>query len=186
MNRYIIGFLVAVGLIVLVIVLIVRALISSPTAPKGVSDLPSMVATGNSVQLKIDSPVSAVDKHYDTIINISNYQSTITVTQGYDGQVIRSQSYPMNTAGYAVFLRALNYNGFTEGNNDPKASDERGQCALGTRYIYQVLDSTNSELQHYWSSTCGDGTFQGKSATIRRLFVGQIPDFNKLTADITL
>ena len=186
MNRYIIGFLAAVGLIVLVIILIVRALVSSPSTPKGVSDLASLVGTGSSVQFTIDSPVTAAVNHYDAIINVSNYQATMTVTQGYEGQVLRTQSYPTGTSAYAIFLRALKYNGFTQGNNDPSVKDERGQCALGTRYIYQVTDSSGNDLQRYWYSTCHQGTFQGNASAVQRLFQLQIPDYNKLVSGITL
>lgn len=187
-NRYIIGFVAAVGIIALVIVLIVRSILSSPsnTPTHQPIDLPSYATTLNTVQLTIDAPEVAPDKHHDVIITVGQNQSTIKVTNGYNGNVIRQQTYPMTTSSYAVFLRALYINGFTQGDNNPANKDERGQCALGTRYIYEVIDAFGTTQQHYWRTTCGTGTFNGTYATILRLFELQIPDFSKQTTGIVL
>lgn len=185
MNRYVIGFLVAVGMIVLVIILIVRSLVSSPSAPSGpvAQGLPSYAGTATTVQFTIDSPEGAPSAHNDIIINVGNYQATLTITQGYDGQVVSTKSYPMSTSAYATFLKALNYNGFTAGDpSGPK--DENGHCALGTRYVYEILDPSGNTLQHFWYTSCGSGTFQGSVAAIHDLFTMQIPDYSTLTSGI--
>lgn len=187
-NRYVAAFLLAMGLIIVVIVLIIHGLVSGPSsnAPSVPKNLADYVGTGTSVQLTIDSPVTSVDRHKDIIINVGNYQSTLTVTQGYEGQVVRSQSYPMSSSAYAVFLRALSYNGFTQGNTDPSLKDERGHCALGSRYIYEIVDSNGDDVQHFWRTSCGDGTFNGNASAVRQLFQNQIPDYNTLTRDVRL
>ena len=189
MVRYIVGFLLAVGLIVVVIVLIVRALISGPsTSPlqPAQHDLRSYENTATTVQLTIDSPVTAPERHHDIIINVGNDLTVLTVTQGYQGQAIRSRTYPMDESAYGVFLRALNANGFTQGNNDPTKKDERGHCALGDRFLYQIIDPSGQEIQHYWYTSCGSGTFNGAPATIRRLFQAQVPDYFQQTNGIAL
>lgn len=188
MNRYIAGFLLAVGLIVVVIILIIRGLTSSSSTPtsNAPADLSSYVGSSTSVQFTIDSPVTSADKHHDIIINVSNYQATVTVTKGYDSEVVSTRSYPMSSSSYAVFLKALQYNGFTQGNNDPSLKDERGHCALSDRFIYQVIDSTGNDIQRYWNSTCGTGSFNGLGGTIRQLFVKQIPDYGDITRGIQL
>src|SRR5215471_9111745 len=112
MARYFIGFLLAVGLIVVVIVLIIRGLTSSPSKGPSELDLNSYADSNVTVQLTIDSPVSASAKHHDIIINIGSTETTLTVTEGYEHQVKRLQSYPMNVSAYAVFLHALTLNGF--------------------------------------------------------------------------
>lgn len=185
MNRYVVGFLLAVGLIVLVIVLIVRALVSGPSTPRA-ADLTSYAGTATSVQYTVDSPVTAADNHNNVIINVGNYQTTITVTQGYEGKVLRTQTYPMSTSAYATFLRSLKFYSFTSGNNDPNAKDERGQCPLGSRYIYQVIDPSGNDVQRYWHTTCGSGTFGGNVAGVRQLFLKQVPDYSKQVAGINL
>lgn len=184
-NRYVVAFLLAVGLIVVVIILIIHGLVSGPSsAPNVPKNLTDYVGTNTTVQLTLDSPVASADKHKDVIINVGNYEATLTVTQGYDGQIVRSQSYPMNSNAYATFLRALNYNGFTQGNNDPSLKDERGRCALGSRYIYEIIDPNGDDVQRYWYTSCGNGTFNGSSSTVRQLFQNQIPDYAALTRDV--
>ncbi len=186
-KRYIVAFLLAVGLIIVVIILIIRGLLSGPSVASSVpKNLTDYVGTSTSVQFTIDSPVASADQHKDVIINVSNYEATLTVTKGYEGQVLRSQSYPMSSSSYATFLRALSYNGFTQGNNDPTLKDERGHCALGARYIYEILDSNGDDVQHYWYTSCGSGTFGGSASAIQQLFVNQITDYNKLTSDVRL
>jgi hypothetical protein len=183
MTRYIIGFLLAVGLIIIVIILIIHALSGTPQQPL---NLNSYVNSGATVQYTIDSPVSAETTHHDIIINVGSAQSSIEVTQGYEGQVVTLNTYPMSTNAYAVFLKALALNGFTNGNNNPALSDERGHCALGDRYIFQVINSNSSNLERYWYSSCGTGTFQGDVSVIQQLFIDQIPDYSTVTANITL
>lgn len=186
-NKYVAAFLLAIGLIVVVIILIVHGLTSgpsnSPAVPKKLTDY---VGTSTAMQFTIDSPVTSTEKHEDVIINVSNYQATLTITQGYEGQVISSQSYPMSSEAYGIFLRALDYNGFTQGNNDPALKDERGRCALGDRFIYEIIDGSGDDVQRYWYTTCNNGTFQGDVHVIRQLFVNQIPDYSKLTANVQL
>ncbi len=187
MARYIAAFLLAVGLIVLVIVLIVHGLTSGPTteAPTAMN-LDSYSGTDTKVQLTIDSPVAADATHHDIIITVGNDESTMQVTRGYSGEVERQQSYPMNTVAYATFLHALAHNGYTQGDNDPSLKDERGQCALGDRYIFEIIGGSGDTLQHYWYTSCGTGTFHGDAAAVRQLFRLQIPDYLKLTSNVQL
>lgn len=187
MIRYIVGFLLAVGLIVVVIVLIVRGLVSAPQAPstKGL-DLNSFANTSNTVQFTIDTPVAAESTHRDIIITVGGSEASLEVTKGYSGEVVRQQSYPMTSISYAAFLHALTQNGFATGDNTASNRDERGHCALGDRYIYEAIDGNGNSLQHYWYTSCGTGTFKGNVNAIRTLFSRQIPDYYKLTNDVQL
>ncbi len=187
MGRYVIGFLLAVGLIVVVIVLIVRGLMSGPqTSSTPGLDLNRYAGTSTSMRLTIDTPVAAAETHRDIVITVGNNDASLKVTKGYDGQVVRQQGYPMNSVSYAVFLRALALNGFANGDNTAANRDERGHCALGDRYIYEVIDGNGDTLQHYWYTSCGNGTFKGNVNAIRGLFRKQIPDYDKLTSDVQL
>lgn len=186
MTRYIAGFLLAVGLIVVVIVLIVRGLASTPSAPSTQLNLNTYADTATTVQLTVDSPVSAIATHRDVIITVGHTDATLEVTKGYNGEVVRKQVYPMTANAYANFLHALMANGFTNGDKSPQVRDERGQCALGTRSIYEVIDPNGNDLQRYWYTSCGNGTFQGAANAVARLFIAQIPDYYKLTSDVHL
>lgn len=185
MTRYIVGFLVAVGLIVVVIILIVRGLVSGPSSsPSTQLNLKDYADTSTVVRLTLDTPVTATETHHDVVMTVGNLESTLEVTKGYDGEVVRQKSYPMSSNAYAVFLRALSIYGFTKGDNDTKVADERGQCALGDRYIFEVVDPTGNSLQRYWYSSCGVGTFQGNNNAIRTLFIKQFPDYFSLVRDV--
>ena len=184
MARYFVGFLLAVGLIVLVIVLIIRSL-GAPAKKPTVLDLNSYANSDVRMQLTIDTPVKAPQAHQDIIMTVDNAQATLVVTKGYDGDTVRMKSYPMTTSAYAVFLRSLAFNGYTKGNDDPSLRDERGRCSLGERYIYEVIDGEGNSLQRYWTTSCGGGTFNGSAVTIRRLFTLQFPDYSALTRDVS-
>lgn len=183
MARYIVGFLLAVGLIIILIVLIIKGLSSSP---QKVLNLDNYANTDTTVQLTIDSPVTAASNHHDIIINVGNIQASLTITQGYNQQVINTQAYPMDNTAYGVFLSSLMLNGFTQGNNSSSLADEQGHCALGDRTIYEVINGQGSDLERYWYTTCGTGTFEGNITVIHQLFEAQIPDYANLTANISL
>jgi len=183
MARYIVGFLLAIGLIIIVIVLIVHG-VSSPTRQP--LNLNNDANTNTEVQFTIDSPISAASTHHDIIVNVGNTQSSIVITQGYDGQIDSLQTYPMSVNAYTIFLRALMINGFTLGNNNPALADERGHCALGDRFIYEVLSGSGSDLEHYWSTTCNLGNFLGNIPVIQQLFETQIPNYGSITNNIAL
>jgi hypothetical protein len=183
MSRYIAAFLLAIGLIIIVIILIVHG----PSTP--VQQPINLNNDGNSdttVQLSVDSPITAPSTHHDIIVNVGDSQSSLVITQGYDGQIINSKSYPMSPNAYSIFLRTLMINGFTLGNNSPAVADETGHCALGDRYTYEVIDGNGNVLQHYWSTTCNTGNFEGDIVVIQQLFQSQIPDYQTLTDTISL
>lgn len=187
MARYFIGFLLAVGLIVVVIILIIRGLSSGPqkSAPKPV-DLMSYAGTSASVRLTLDSPVTALQTHNDAIMDVSSSESVLTVTKGYDGSVLRKKTYPMTVTAFAAFLRSLSLNGFTEGDNSAALKDERGHCAQGQRAIYELIDESDNDVLRYWHSTCGSGSLRGNPVVLQQLFISQFPDYDKLVANTAL
>jgi len=183
MTRYFIGFILAVGLIVVVIVLIVRGLSSGPqkSAPKPI-DLMSYASGNSSVRLTLDSPVTALQTHNDVIMDVSSTEASLTVTKGYDGSVLRKKLYPMTEVAFATFLRSLSLNGFMQGDNSAALKDERGHCAQGQRAIYELLDGSGNDVVRYWHSTCGSGSLRGSPAVLQQLFISQFPDYSKLVA----
>jgi len=185
MARYFIGFLLAVGLIVVVVILIIKALTGTHKGPTPL-DLPSYANSNVRVQLTIDSPVTSPDTHNDIILTVGSDQSSLMITKGYDSEVVSMKNYPMTASAYGVFLKALSYNGFTQGNSSPSLADERGHCAQGDRYIYEVIDGNGNDLQRYWYSSCNTGTFKGNGPAVRGLFIKQFPDYGTQTQDVNL
>ncbi|SRR5581483_1965689 len=185
MARYFIGFLLAVGLIVVVVILIIKALTGTHKGPTPL-DLPSYANGDVRVRLTIDSSVTAPDTHHDVVLTVGSNQSSLMITKGYDSEVVSMKNYQMTSSAYGVFLKSLAYNGFTKGNNDPNLADERGHCAQGDRYIYEVIDGSGNDLERYWYTSCGTGTFKGNISAVRTLFVHQFPDYSTQTQNINL
>lgn len=183
--RYFIGFLVTVGLIVLIIVLLFSGNNSSPTTP--VVDLTSYANTDATVEMINSGPITAEQTHNEVKIDITRSQATLTVYQGYQETVVRSQSYANNQTAFDVFLHALDVSGFTKGNPDKAKADERGYCSYGNRYVYSLINEGNI-IQRYWSTSCTGtrGTYEGNRAATMWLFQKQIPDYSNLTANVAI
>ncbi|MEO6760949.1 MAG: hypothetical protein ABI220_01055 [Candidatus Saccharimonadales bacterium] len=174
--RYILGILIGLGLLILVIVLLVKSL-SGGSVENVIKpiDLPSYAATDSTAQLYIDGPTNGDTEHRAVRISVSNQDIKVDVIQGYQRNVIDNKSYVNNQAAYAVFLHALQNYDFGKGNTSKDLADERGFCALGNRYIYE-LKSGDSDVMRFWSTSCGgQGTFKGDGPTIRQLFINQVP-----------
>ena len=181
--RSILAVLIGLGLIVLVFVLVARGFSNAgqtSTAPS--YSLGSYADTDATAQLTIDGPVNNDVDHRSFRLTIGKDSSTFELIQGYQGTVIRSNTYPNNSSAYAVFLKSLDRLGFSRGNTSSALKDERGFCPAGSRFIYQ-FDSQGSTKFRFWSTSCGDGTFSGQRSAVRQLFYAQIPrsDFSAVT-----
>lgn len=179
--RYFTGFLIAIGLIVLIFVIILKG--GSGTKQQQI-DLNSYANSEAQVQLTIDGPITADQTHQEIQITVGRSQSQFELLSGYQNSVQATKSYQNNQDAYTVFLHALNLVGFTKGNSDPKSSDERGYCPNGERYIFELTQGSD-QIQRYWSTSCGQGTYHGNTAQTLALFQKQIPDYDVLTSSIS-
>lgn len=185
--RYLIGLLVAIGLIIVVFIFIFRGPSNNAAAPAPTasSRLVDYANTDTTVRLIRDYPVTANQTHRETVTTVGRDEVTFVVETGYDGQVLRSQTYQNSAAAYAEFLRAIQLAGFTNGDPKSKQTDERGFCPAGYRYIMEI-NNGNDVTQRYWSTSCGNlGNFKGRMQSILQLFERQVPDYNKLTSGIS-
>lgn len=181
--RYIIGFLLAIGLLIFVFVLILRGGGDEAT-PQTQTKMIDYANSSVYVQFTIKGPVAADQTHNEARITVSNVESTMEVFKGYEGNLIRSQSYANNPTAYADFLAALEVSGYTIGNKDKKFTDDRGYCPTGNRYIMQIRDGER-DIQRLWATSCGGvSTFKGKTDIVQTLFIRQIPDYNTLTRGV--
>ncbi len=180
--RYFLGFLVAIGLIILVIILVVRALgggnHNQTATPQTV--LSDYADTATVMRLSIDDNVNADENHYTVRINVGRDEKSVEVVKGYQGKVVSSQSFGNNQEAYTVFLRALEFQGYTKGDTDPAKADERGMCPTNRRYIYEIISPGGADVQRLWNSECKVGTFEGNGSVIRTLFREQIPNYRTL------
>jgi len=182
--RYFVGFLITIGLIVLILFLLLSG--GKPSAPKVAPlNLETYAYTSSTAQLIIDGPIVSDQDHREVQIDVSATEVTINIYQGYEQNLLQTKTYPNNDRSYAVFLHALQLNGFQLGDNSKAFSDERGHCATGERNIYSFNDGSK-DLFRYWSTTCSSGTFKGMVGPNVYLFQKQVPDYAKLTAGTSI
>lgn len=183
--RYIIGFLVSIGLLILVFVMIFRGGgddAAGPNAPRKLVDYANSTTV---VRFIDDYPVNANLAHRQLVTTVGRDETVFEVKTGYEGQNLRAQSYANNPTSYATFLRSLQLAGYSQGKNDENLQDERGFCPNGHRYIYEIRQD-NQLIQRYWNTSCSDGqgSFKGSTDIVRTLFQRQVPDFPRLTSGI--
>ncbi len=189
--RILIFLLVVAGLIWLVVVLFQNVLSNgnNATSPEAKLSLESYAGTNVAATMYMDGPVVANQDHNAVRITVDRNQSSIEVIKGYDDQVVSQQVFPNTQASYLEFLSALGGVGFTKGNSDPALQNDKGVCPFGNRYIYTLTDGTK-EILHYWTTNCSGsgGSYGGKAALTRQLFIRQIPDqvLNSITKNISL
>jgi len=185
--RTIIATLVGIGLVVLIIILLVKAF-SGGGAPANEVNVGKYGDTNATATLLIDGPTNLDQDHRQVRISVSGTQNQIDIISGYQGDIIKSQTYPNNSAAFTVFLQSLQLLGFSKGTRS--TIDYRGYCPTGDRYLYSFSDD-NSELFSYWSTSCGgQGTFRGNPPAVRSLFEDQVPQRDLVTltgnTDVTL
>jgi hypothetical protein len=179
--RYFLGFLAAIGLIIVVFILILRGFTSR--TPESTINLLDYANTTAVMRLTVDGPIDAETVHDRYRIVVGRDEASIERTRGYEGAQSEFHSFESNRTAYANFLRALQLQGFTKGDPSPERADERGNCPDGSRYIFEIIDGKQKRVQRFWSTSCGKGTFGGSSAQVRQLFLRQIPGVSKFTAN---
>jgi hypothetical protein len=190
MRRYLLGLLLVAGLLILLIVLIAHGGSKTKTPSTAVipKALHSYSDTNATVSMEIDGPVNANSAHNQLLVTIGSTNATIEALQGYNGSVIRSSTYANTQAAYNVFLYALQYAGFTEGNPANSLSNETGYCPTGNRYIFEIQQN-GTTLQRYWTTDCGTSTphsFEGNFGLVNTLFQQQIPNYQSFSQNLNL
>jgi hypothetical protein len=177
--RFIIGFLVSIGLFILAFSLIFSSLHSNATTVG--RPLMDYANTNTIVEMIIDGPINANQSHYEIQMTVGTNLSQLSLQQGYQEVAVESASYANNSSSYAEFLNALSLAGFSKGNINPKAnSNPSGYCATGKRYTYKIISGTGSTIENFWSTSCGSqGTFGGNPLEVKNLFIAQMPDYAK-------
>lgn len=158
--------------------------VSSPTKER--VDLTQYISEPSTVSYLVEGQLNAEEEHRAIRISISRNIRSIDVLSGYNGIILRTNSFPNTQTAYEEFIFALENAGFT---NEQKSvyESEKGVCPLGKRYIYR-LDGLGEEISRLWSTSCGSkqGSFGGNASLIRQLFQNQIPDYSQITRGIQL
>jgi hypothetical protein len=183
----ILGVVVILALLLFGVYRVIRPLLfGKPAKPLNPQvNLLDYVDRDTQVRFSIEGPVTANEIHNTIRIAVTKDNRILEGLNTYDATSTLSQTFPNNAGAFEDFIYALNNAGFIK--RDPKATtaDERGICPSGQRYIYELIEGGQT-VTRLWSSTCGGGNFAGQSDTIRTLFQNQIPQYNKLTANIKM
>lgn len=182
--RYFIGFLITIGLIIVLIVLLFSGGDNKQTsAPEQPKTLVSYADTDTEVRMTIDGPTNANQVHQQVVITVGRDNTDFELLQGYQGSVVNAQSFANNQESYANFLRALSVAGYNNGDTDKALADERGYCSLGSRFIFEIINNGKT-VQRFWTTTCGKPkTYLGEAGLTIDLFEAQVPEYNELTED---
>jgi hypothetical protein len=143
--------------------------------------------TDAKVRLNQNGKIVNDQEHREIWITVSRGEVLAEVKQGYEGTIIESRRIPNNPVSFRVFLAALAGQNFTKTQEYKGVQDETGACPSGIRYIFDVYDNSGS-IMHSWTTSCSRniGTFDGDRDDIRRLFHGQVPNYNDFAAGIDL
>jgi hypothetical protein len=183
--RYFIGFLITVGLIILLIFMLFHGG-GKPKVTTTSKVIDSYATTDAEARLTTDGPVNANQEHIQTRITVSRDDVTYEELKGYDGEVTKQLHFSNTQNSYAAFLISLGHAGFTLGDNSKQLSDERGYCATGERYIFELRQDSR-DIERYWATSCGGTkTYAGSLELTTDLFHAQIPDYNTLAENINL
>ena len=185
--RYFFGFLASLGLIILVFILVLRGFSGNSTSQDR-TPLSEYANTDALVRLTVDGRIVSEQEHRAYQVTIGRSEVRLETLKGYEYETLETRTYENNQESFNNFLRALDLAGFTKGSEDADNRDERGVCADGWRYVFEILSGT-SGVQRYWATSCkGSGTFKGSAPAVKQLFDKQIPaiDRNKTIGRLLL
>lgn len=186
--RYFFGFLLAIALIIGTFILVLHGFEGRSSSQSITSLLTSYEDTDTTVQFTDDGPVSADQTHEGIRVNVGQYATTIQIYQGYQNDITTSKTFENNPASYGTFLRAIELLDYTGGVTNPNSAlaDPRGVCSIGQQYTFQIISGDGSNIQNYWTTSCGGGTFKGNVQQIQALFEAQVPNYPAIAGNVTL
>lgn len=190
-RRLIIFLTVIVGFILLVMIIsrIGSSVKKSNTNKKNttskVIDVTKYVNNNSKVVLTLGGRINGDDAHRAVRITVDSASRTAEIIQGYQGNVINTQTAVNNPDAYEQFIYAIATSGFSKERKTTQ-TDDRGACPLGQRYVYEIFENDNSVMRR-WSTSCGAiGTMGGRQSQINELFKRQITDYSTFTRNIQL
>ncbi len=155
-----------------------------PTEEKSLTDYAD---TDTKVRINQNGEIISEEDHREIWITAGRGEVQIEIKQGYEGTTIKTARYANNVNSYRSFLAALEGQGFTKTREYDGSQTETGACPNGIRFIFDTYNASEV-IQHTWATNCSKdiGTFTGKTDTIRQLFQGQVPNYDKFIEGVEL
>jgi len=153
---------------------------SSPTSTGSSESF--AVTDAKTARFTTQGPVVANQDYNSYTIEVSGNVVSMKVFKNYTLVLTKQVSYANNAEAYRTFLNAVEVQGVTDRKNNTDTEDdyeERGVCATGKRYIFE-LDSSIRR----WSTSCDSkqGTANFSVSAVRSLFQKQVPEFSELVS----
>ncbi len=185
--KYLLGVAAVVVIAVLAIIFISSPKKSANNAKTSSSaiKLTDYIQKNSQVSFTTQGRIVGDDQYRELKITVSPNERVIEVLDGYNETTDRNLSYANNRAAYDVFIHSIDNAGYLT-KRSTSLTSEKGVCALGNRYIFD-LSSDSKQIVRRWSTNCGgQGSFGGSSSTIRELFQAQITDYNNFISGVSL
>ena len=120
-------------------------------------------------------------------ISVSSANVNISVLNGYQEKVVKTEDIANNSDAYKAFLTNLDTNGFLASKSTNLQFSSA--CPNGETYSL-VLNVSGAPLSNLWDDNCNpgiDGTFKGNGKQnifdVSTLFQNQISNYSDFTAD---
>jgi hypothetical protein len=182
--RYFLGFLITIGLLILVVVMLLRG--GQNNRQIITRSLTKYSQTDSQVSFVREGPVNAASLHRQIKITVDRRHVVYQEIHGYDGRVANTKTFTNTPNSYNAFLSGLERAGFTRGNIDPALANVIGRCPLGQRYIFG-LDQDDKQIQRFWATSCGgQRTYLGNLNGTINLFQNQVPNFSVVSQKVVL
>jgi hypothetical protein len=157
---------------------------SSPTKKMNMADY---AHKDSEVTYTLEGVINSEVNHRSIKISVNNHIVNITVFEGYQGNVLKSESYANNVDAYRSFLAGLQNSGFLKERKISNSVTMLGQCPTGLKYSFTTkgIDKAPSLL---WTTSCGNskGNFAGRLNTVTTLFNWQVPNYSQFVSGINL
>lgn len=141
--------------------------------------------TSTQVRFTQNGQINAREDHRVLQITIGQNERTITIFSGYQGSVLKSETFLNDPDAYRALLASLHNNGFTKHREASRFIIPLGACSSGSRFNYDIINGSDTE-QSLWGTSCGgEGTFAGNGNSVRTLFKNQIPNYNDIVRGVS-
>lgn len=140
--------------------------------------LVTKISPSRSVRMTVYGPIVANEDRESYEITISSSTRRFAAYTGYAQTQVASSEYGNTESGYQELVYALSRAGFDKERVLNEAeNDDRGTCATGRRYVYELFDN-GDQIKRAWTTSCNSarGSFAGNNEMVRALFAKQIPD----------
>lgn len=138
------------------------------------------INSGRSARMTVYGPIVANEERESYEVTVTTTSRRFAAYQGYNQTQIAASDYDNTYEGYQQFVYALARADFDHDKKvDELAKDDRGACATGRLYVYELFE--NGDLvRRTWTTSCAKnkGDFAGINRQTAHLFNKQVPDFN--------